>query len=255
MKIIILQTILITMQTQASLQIQLTFKTLIIFLFFFFLMHEMHELAHIIAGRIICGGWGTRDFNVWDLCQDCIKQKPIAITATFAGPLFTFIMLWTGWYLLKYDKSVQYRSLGLVFILGNMQFGRIYMAATGSGDEIAGFRWLFLNPGHSNAQIIRLVTLVIVSLICLPPLWTAYQAIANKRKLLTFTGFLVIPLILDTVVILILLNGLLKNGLLNEVWIMGTPLFITIWFVLCSLLVIFNFKYLTHFARKPGTFK
>jgi len=232
-----------------QLEIQLTFKNLLLFLFFFFLMHELHELAHVLTGRIICGCWGTRDFNVWDLCPNCIKLNPLTVLATFAGPLFTFAMLWLGRFWIKYGKSNQYRSLGLLFVLGNMQFGRIYMAITNSGDEVSGLRSLFLNPDHSNFQIIRFVAIIIVSAICIPPLITAYQAIANKRKVLLYTGFIIIPLILDTMVILIFLNGLLEKGLLQHVWIMGTPLLITLWFVACMLIVITNFKSISHFAR------
>ena len=238
------------MNYNPSLQIQLPFKNLFLFLIFFFFMHEMHELAHIITGRIICGCWGTRDFNVWDLCNNCLKQKPIAVAATFAGPLFTFIMLWIGRYLLKYGKSTQSGSLGLVLILGNMQFGRIYMAAMNGGDEISGLRWLFLNHDQSNAQIIRVAAVIIISIICIPPLVTAYKAIANKRKILIYTGFLIVPLVLDTVIILIFLNGLLQKGIFNQVWIMGTPLFISLWFAVCSILVFLNFKTLTHFATE-----
>jgi hypothetical protein len=238
------------MEKKPLLKIQLTLKNLLVFLFFFFMMHEMHELAHIVTGRIICGCWGTRDFNVWDLCKDCLTLKPIAIIATFTGPVFTFIMLWAGRYLLKYSASAKYRSLGLVFILGNMQFGRIYMAATGSGDEISGLRWLLLNSDQSNALIIRLLTIAIVSIICIPPLITAYKAIANKRKILIFICFLIIPLILDTVIILIFLNGLLGKGLLNQAWIMGTPLLIPLWFFWCLFLVSLNFKSLTYFATE-----
>jgi hypothetical protein len=237
------------MTTKPSLQIQFSIKNLLVFLVFFFLMHELHEQAHMITGRLICGCWGTRDFNVWDLCADCLNQKPIAIIATFAGPVFTFTMLWTGWYWLKYGKTEARRSLGLVFILGNMQFGRMYMAATGSGDEVWGLKHLFLNAGHSNFEIIRAAGFLIVSAICLPPLITAYKAIANKRKVLIYISFLLIPLVLDTVVILILLNSFLEKGLLNYVWIMGTPLLITIWLVICLLVTGINFKSLKHFAR------
>jgi hypothetical protein len=234
---------------KTPLQLQLNFKTLLIFMFFFFLMHELHELVHIITGRIICGAWGTRDFNVWDLCTDCLLLKPWAIMATFAGPIFTFLILWLGWYWLKYGRSVQYRSLGLVFILGNMQFGRMYMAAMGSGDEVWALRHVFLNADHSNILVIRMTGFIIVSLICLPPLIVAYQTIANKRRVLLFIGFLIIPLVLDTVVILILLNGVLQKGLLSQVWVMGTPLLITLWFVLCAIVVVGNFRRLTRFAK------
>ncbi|MFI5453547.1 hypothetical protein ACHMWN_15505 [Pedobacter sp. UC225_61] len=228
-------------------KIQLTFKNLLLFIIFFFLMHELHELTHIITGRMICGCWGTRDFNVWSTCADC--QSSYAVAATFAGPLFTFIFLWLGWYLLKYGKTPQHQSYGLLFILGNMQFGRMFMAATGSGDEVWGLRSLFLNADHSNFLMIKVIAFLIVSCICLPPLITVYKAIANQKKVLIFIAFLVIPLILDTVVILMALNGILTKGFLNQVWIMGTPLLITLWFLFCALVVGINFKSLGSFAK------
>jgi hypothetical protein len=237
------------MTKKPLLHINLSFRNLFLLLFFFFLMHEIHELAHIITGRIICGCWGTRDFNVWDLCTNCLAQNRFAIIATFAGPLFTFAMLWIGRYLIKNAESVQYRSLGLVFILGNMQFGRMYMAAMGGGDEVWGMRFLFLNHNHSNASLIRLITFIIVSAICLPPLITAFKTIANKYKIALYAGFLIVPLILDTVVILILLNGLLQKGILNQVLAMGTPVFINIWFMICLIIVGFGFKSLLKFAE------
>lgn len=236
------------MRTTPSLQIQLTFRNLLVFMAFFFLMHEVHELAHIITGRIICGCWGNRDFNVWDLCADCLAAKPWAIAATFAGPLFTFTMLWLGWYLLKYGKSAHQTSLGLLFILGNMQFGRMYMAATGSGDEVWGLRELFLNADRSNILTIKIAAFLVVSLICIPPLIMAYKAIANKRKILVYTGFLIVPLVLDTVIILIILNGILQKGILSRVWVMGTPFLVTLWFLLCAGIVAMNKKSLGQFA-------
>jgi hypothetical protein len=172
----------------------------------------------------------------------------VAIVATFAGPVFTFLMLWVGWYLIKYGRLVQHRSLGMVLIFGNMQFGRMYMAAMGGGDEVWGLRHLFLNPAHSNGLIIQLAGTAIVSAICLPPLITAYRVIANKRKILLFVGLLIIPLILDTAVILVLLNGILQKGILTQVVVFGTPLLITVWFALCVLVVIIGRKTLTRFA-------
>jgi hypothetical protein len=231
----------------SNLKIQLTFKNLVLFIIFFFLMHELHELAHIITGRINCGCWGTRDFNVWSTCADC--QSRYAIAATFAGPLFTFILLWLGRYLVKHAQSIHSQSFGLLLILGNMQFGRMYMAAMGSGDEVWGLRTLFLNADHSNFLMIKVIAFLIVSCICLPPLITAYKAIANQKKVLVFVGFLIIPLVLDTVVILIVLNGILNKGFLNQVWIMGTPLLITLWFLFCTLIVGVSFKSLGNFAK------
>jgi len=47
---------------------------------------------------------------------------------------------------------------------------------------------------------------------------------------------------------LILLNGLLEKGVLNQEWIMGTSLLVTIWFAVCLLIVITNFKTIPRFA-------
>ncbi len=240
------------MIAQPPLHIRLTFKNLLVFMFLFFAMHELHELAHIITGRLICGCWGHRDFNVWDVCEGCLLAHPIAIAATFAGPVFTFLMLWIGRHLITHGRVAWQRSVGLVLILGNMQFGRMYMAAMGGGDEVWGLRQLLLNHGNSNMLWIRLAGFIIVSVICLPPLITAYQAIVNKRKLLLFTALIILPLLLDTVVILILLNGILQKGVLSQVWILGTPLLITVWFALCVLIAAAGYKSLARFAVVAG---
>ncbi|MBD1386648.1 hypothetical protein IDJ75_15285 [Mucilaginibacter rigui] len=238
------------MSLTQPLHLRLTFRNLLIFQFFFFLMHELHELAHIITGRILCGAWGTRDFNVWQLCETCNISYPQI--ATFAGPVFTFIMLWLGRYWLKYGKSTQIRSLGIVFILGNMPFGRIYMAATGSGDEVYGLRSLLMNASHSNLIWIKLLGFVIVALICVPPLITAYRAIVNKHKLIIFIALLILPLVLDTIIMLVFLNGLITKGILNQVYIMGTPLLVTLWLLSCLIIVVAGYKSLTHFAVIRG---
>lgn len=128
------------------------------------------------------------------------------------------------------------------------------MAVTGSGDEVWASKHLLLNHDRSNASVITMITFLVVSLICLPPLITAYKAIANKRRWLIFACFLIVPLILDTVVILFLLNGALIKGVLSRVWIMGTPLLITCWLVVCCIIVGANFDLLKHFGvpQKPS---
>ncbi|MEO6633141.1 MAG: hypothetical protein ABIN13_15505 [Mucilaginibacter sp.] len=230
----------------AQLQLQLSLKNLLIFQFFFFLMHELHEQVHVIIGRILCGCWATRDFNVWQLCDSC--SLPYSVAATFAGPVFTFAMLWLGRHWLRYGKSSEIKSLGLVFIFGNMPFGRMYMAATGSGDEVFGLRELFINADHSNLWLIRLVGFTIVAAICVPPLVTAYLSITNKWRVLIFIALLIIPLGLDTVILLIFLNGLLQRGILNQVVVMGMPLMITVWLVVCGGIVGLGWRCLRWFG-------
>lgn len=49
----------------------------------------------------------------------------------------------------------------------------------------------------------------------------------NKKGWLYNIGLMVLPLVVFGTYGFILLNGLLERGFLIEVWIMGTPLFIT----------------------------
>ena len=102
---------------------KLNWKYIISFLALTFVMHEAHEIAHTSLGRFICGCWGKRDFNVWSLCEGCFEANPNAILATFAGPIFTFAMIWVGFYLLRKCNPAK-RSLGFSMIFANMPFAR-----------------------------------------------------------------------------------------------------------------------------------
>ncbi len=66
--------------------LQLTLRNTIDFLFLSFFTQETHELAHTSVGRINCGCWGRRDFNVWRLCKGCWDENQLAVLATYAGP-------------------------------------------------------------------------------------------------------------------------------------------------------------------------
>src|SRR5687768_3668815 len=35
------------------------------FSFLLLAVHELHELAHAVTGRLLCGAWPVRDFNAW----------------------------------------------------------------------------------------------------------------------------------------------------------------------------------------------
>ena len=59
--------------------LKLTPKFILTFLALTFVMHEAHEIVHTTIGRLICGCWGQRDFNVWGLCGDCSEQNPYSI--------------------------------------------------------------------------------------------------------------------------------------------------------------------------------
>jgi hypothetical protein len=126
-------------------KIKLTTGFIVAFIALRFVLHEAHELVHTVVGRIICGCWGQRDFNVWDICEGCIEQHPIALLATFAGPLFTFAMIWAGVYFLKEKNTNQQKSLGFALIFANNPFARIFTAAMGKGDEVSGLNKMLHN--------------------------------------------------------------------------------------------------------------
>ena len=50
-------------------KIKITGKFIIAFLALTFVLLELHEIVHTGVGRIICGCWGLRDFNAWEICE------------------------------------------------------------------------------------------------------------------------------------------------------------------------------------------
>ena len=114
-------------------KLKLTFHYVLTFLALTFVMHEAHEIVHTSIGRIICGCWGQRDFNVWGLCDSC-ETNPYGILSTLAGPIFTFIMIWYGSSLL--DKNNNQKVFGFSLIFANMPFARIFNLMIGGGDEV-----------------------------------------------------------------------------------------------------------------------
>jgi hypothetical protein len=195
-------------------------------------MHEAHELVHTIVGRMICGCWGPRDFNVWTLCDGCYEQNNLALLSTFAGPLFSFAMIWAGLFLLNTPGDSRKQSLGFSLIFANNPFARVFTAAIGKGDEVSG-----LNNLLGNYQLSWILGLLIVLLFTLYPLYRSYKVIQNKNRVGYFILFLLSGIILDLVFVMGLMNKLLKNGVLSDTWILGSPIIVTSFTVL--VLVIF----------------
>lgn len=228
------------------LNLQLNWKSLLAFLFVSLLISEMHELTHIFTGYSFCGCWGPRDFNVWSLCEGCIEEKPYAIAATFAGPIFTFAIVWFGRFLLK-GKDAQKKVLGFVLIFAGIPFARILTAAIGGGDEVYALRVIFEND--SNGTIIWIIGLLIVLAASIPPLVTAWKAIANPKRIWYFLGFFLLPTFATLLIVLMGLNSILASGFLAESFIWGTPLFISLYTLALAILVWLTWKYLFDLAK------
>jgi hypothetical protein len=213
-------------------KIKITGKFIIAFIALTFVMLELHEIVHTTVGRLICGCWGNRDFNAWDICDSCHNMS-IAWLSTLAGPLFTFIMIWIGAGFLRMQNTNQQKSLGLALIFSNSPFGRILNPLLKSGDE-ATLVCKFVD----NLNLASCITLFIILLITIYPLYKAYKTIQNK-PIPFFILFFFAPVAIIILVVLIILNTILAQGILSQTGILGSPIIVNLWslFVLIILII------------------
>lgn len=221
-------------------KVTLSFRNTTAFVALLFVMHELHEIIHITVGRLICGCWGGRDFNVWELCENCSEAIPFSVFATFAGPIFTFGFIYLGYYLMskKFMSKPGTISLGFALVFANMPFARILTATMGGGDEVYGLSVIFGN--RVNDTVIWITGLMIVLLIALPPLVRAWKILRKRHRIWIYAGFFFLPLAFDLLVVLGLMNTLLQNNLLDQPGIIGSPVLVNIWtFFWVIILVLF----------------
>jgi hypothetical protein len=204
-------------------KLKLTPKYIVTFLALTFLMNEAHEIIHTSVGRLICGDWGTRDFNVWGTCESC-ATNPFEILSTAAGPIFTFIMVWFGSSFLKQDKTENQKAFGFSLLFANMPFGRIFNPIFGGGDEV-----VVVDKILNNWELSRLVVLFLIILIVTYPLVKAYKLIENKFKVGWFLGFLILPFVFDLLIVSGAMNLILEKGVLSSYGILGSPILVTVW--------------------------
>ena len=146
------------------------------FLSAFFLLtwicFEAHEFSHYSA-VLFQGGRLYAAFNQWWVVGGS------GIAGDAAGPLMTYILMWTGMFMLA--KSKNHRLLGFALIFANTPLSRI--AGPGhipSGDERNIAAELGISPS---------LFLIPVLLAVMPPLIIAYKSIGNRHRLLWFLFF------------------------------------------------------------------
>lgn len=209
-------------------RISLTPKNSAALLLLSFLMQETHELAHTGVGRIICGCWGRRNFNLWNLCSGCSDENALSILSTYAGPVYSFSVIWAGYFLLA-KPTAKLKSIGLALIVSSMPFSRILTPIFGGGDEVYA-----LNTHWNNHTLAWIVAVVIVFSLVIPPCVKVWNTIENKRKTLWFLGLIFVPFLMTGLVVFAILQSLLLgNGVLDEYWILGSPMLVTLWLMVC----------------------
>lgn len=206
-------------------KIRLTWQYLLAFFALNGVISELHEQAHINVGRLVTGCYGPRDFNNWNSCAEGAQALPWA--APIAGPLFSYIVVWLGVWLLYRASSMAQRSIAFSLVFAPLPFARIFTAAVGGGDEKILLTRIFDGMPEGVA---RWYALALTLLFCAPPIVIACRVLASRLRVLYVAGFCVVPLLVIWCYKLKFLNGLLMQGLFAEPSILGTPLFVHIVF-------------------------
>ncbi len=139
-------------------------------------------------------------------------------------------MIWVGTILSSKTKTENQNALGFSLIFANMPFARILTASMGSGDEVWGLNLLLKN--YNLAWTIGLIFVLTVSFF---PLFKAFKIIENKRRIGWFLLFFLAPTFIDLLLVLGVMNTLLDKGLLNDYWILGSPMLVTVWTAIVTL--------------------
>lgn len=213
------------MDATRSTRISLTWKNVTAVVFLSFIMQETHEIAHTAVGRLVCGCWGGRNFNVWGLCSECAHPE-LSLLSTLAGPIYTFGVIWIGYYLLT-RSGMRGKSVGFALIVSSMPFSRVLTPLFGGGDTI----YVLTEIGVSHAVAWPL-TLLLVSALALLPVAAIYRRIANPRRGAWIAGLLLVPFFLVGLVVFGILQNLLRAGVLDSYWILGSPVLVTLWLFL-----------------------
>jgi len=170
-----------------GLKIKLSLPYVIAFLALTILCGTSHEFVHHFVGAAFCGCFGYKTFNSFELCSSCAGNRLAFIAATWAGPLFTYGLMWLGVYRLS-KPSTAARQLGFALIFANFPITRIGFALIGWNDEQYVTNKIF---GHSPLGF--WLTNLAIWILAIPPLLFAYRAIMNRHRVLWFIGFFVLP--------------------------------------------------------------
>jgi len=228
-------------------RLQITARYIIAFFALNMIMGELHEQAHINTGFLVCGCYGSRDFNVWATCEQCANPA-LAFLSTLAGPLFSCMLMWlgAGWFSRSTHEAK--RMAGFALLFANLPFARIFTAVMGGGDEKVVIQALI--GDHYNLAVSKILAAIVVTLICLPPMIMLAKKLTNKNRIWIIAGFAIIPLIYGMLYSHIFLNWLLKKGVLSNTHFLGTPDIIIVHFLCMLILFLVSYKGLLQFRNE-----
>ena len=163
-------------------KLKITWQYVLAFYCIIMLYASLHELIHHISGYLVCGDWGIKTFNSFSTACENENKSYIA---TYTGPLFGFIMMYVGMYLLNKNNSTYKNHLGFAMIFAQLPLQRMVSPFFRMNDEFYATSKLL-----GNTTIVYWSVIIIIWLICLPPIIKAFRAIQNKFKVLWFIFYL-----------------------------------------------------------------
>ncbi len=205
-------------------RVQLTPKYLLAFFCLAGMLGIGHELAHHIAGFLICGDWGYKTFNSFTLVAGCRQNHPDTYwLATLAGPvLFNYIPMWIGFMRMRRADAGS-KLFGLTLVFATIPIMRIVFSVLGANDEPWMIRHLF-----GDSQLAFWLMNVAIWLLTFPPLILAWKTIRNRHRFLLFLFYLLaLPVFVFFVVGIVLENMIVKQHILSDtLW--GMPYLVLI---------------------------
>ena len=178
-----------------------------------------HEFAHHFAGYLICGEWGYKTFNSFDLAAGCEARLPrVAWLATLAGPvLFNYVPMWIGFAKTRHADAGE-RLLGFSLILAAVPLLRVVPNLWGANDESWIVAQLF-----GRSPVAFWCMNAAIWLLVVPPLLAAWRVVQHRHRWLVFLLFLVVVPGLVALLFGMVLEPLIVKGLVLPGTLIGIP--------------------------------
>jgi hypothetical protein len=204
-------------------------------------IHEAHELAHVLTGRVLCGTWAARDFNAWWFTAECSSVLP-----TVAGPVFSYLVMIAGALAaLRVRPSLRWAGVALLFAAN--PFARIFTAAMGGGDEMVVGKRIAATAARTPA--VPLLVLLFVAAVCGTSLILGWRAMRGlRRRTLWFVVLTIWPMIVTGTLLFAIGNRLLRAGVLAEPKLAGAPPLVLVVTAVVVVLACLTFRWL---SRQP----
>ena len=159
---------------------------IIAFVILIFLLMQLHQLLHHVAGGILCGKVAYLTFDRHHFSAN-LSDSQYKI-ATIIAPVFShYLAMWIGLFLLFKKR---FSLFGMVLIFASLPLARL--GAVNGGDERFYGLWICQFFGF-NQSYAGLISFLIILLIILPPICYGFGAIANKQRIITFLLLLILP--------------------------------------------------------------